>query len=63
MSVNENLTDSGTWISLAATPEDKALLTAIAKRDGNSSQSATVRRLIREEAARRGIVTEPAPTA
>ena len=59
MSVNEpKITESGNFITLAATPEDKALLAAIAKQDGNSSQSAVVRRLIREEAKRRSITGE-----
>lgn len=57
MSVTEpKITDSGNWITLAATPQDKLLLAEIAKQDGNASQSATVRRLIRQEAQRRGIV-------
>lgn len=62
MSVNEpNITDSGAWISLSATPQDKLLLAEIAKQDGNASQSATVRRLIRQEAQRRGIVVDSEP--
>ncbi len=59
MSVIEpKITESGNFITLAATPEDKALLAAIAKQDGNASQSATVRKLIRDEAKRRGIEAE-----
>lgn len=63
MSVTEpKITDSGNFITLAATPEDKAYLAAIARQDGNASQSATVRRLIRQEAARRGITVDEQPT-
>lgn len=50
------------WIALAATKHDIALLTAISKLDGDAGKSATVRRLIREEARRRQIdVTETEP--
>lgn len=62
MSVNEPTTLT-TWISLAATPEDKQLLERLAKRGGNMSQSAMVRRLIRQEAARRGVVAPDADAA
>ena len=59
MSVSQpNITDSGAWISLSATPEDKVLLAEIAKQDGNASQSATIRKLIRDEAKRRGIAVD-----
>lgn len=54
MSVNE--TELTKWISLAATPMDKALLSEIARRNGRASESATIRRLIQEEAKRQGIV-------
>lgn len=47
-----SLTES---IRFVATGQDKALLDAIAEKDGNSSMSATIRRLIRNEAIRRGI--------
>ncbi len=47
------------WIRLVATPTDKALLEAItnqiAREDGDANMSATVRRLIWQEAKRRGI--------
>ena len=56
--IEPKITESGNFITLAATPEDKALLAAIAKQDGNASQSATVRKLIRDEAKRRGIEAE-----
>lgn len=65
MSVNEPTTLT-TWISLAATQEDKQLLERLAKQDGNMSQSAMVRRLIRAEALRRGLLVqdnEPLPTS
>ena len=65
MSANEPTTLT-TWISLAATPEDKQLLERLAKRGGNMSQSAMVRRLIREEAIRCGLLVqdnEPLPTS
>jgi hypothetical protein len=48
-----------TWITLGATPHDKVLLDRIATQDGESSMSAVVRRLIRQEAARRGIAVDP----
>lgn len=48
------------WIALVATEDDLTMLNAIAKQDGDAGKSATVRRLIREEARRRQIeVTEP----
>lgn len=43
------------WIRLVATPEDKALLKAIQEANGDEAFSATVRNLIREEAARRNL--------
>lgn len=62
MSVNEpnGLT---TFINVAATPADKQLLELLARQDGNMSQSAMVRRLIRQEAARRGAVAPDADAA
>ena len=48
------------WIRLVATEQDKRLLRAISRRNGDAGFSATVRRLIREEALRLGIVeSEP----
>ncbi len=44
------------WIRLVATEQDKRLLRAISRRNGDAGFSATVRRLIREEALRLGIV-------
>ncbi len=44
------------WIRLVATPQDKELLRQIAAQDGDPGQSATVRRLIRDEARRRGLI-------
>lgn len=43
-------------IRFIATELDKTLLEAIAKLDGDAGMSATIRRLIRNEAERRGIV-------
>ncbi len=48
------------WIRLVATEQDKRLLRAISRRNGDAGFSATVRRLIREEALRLGLV-EPEP--
>lgn len=42
-------------IRFMATETDKLLLSAIARQDGDTSMSATIRRLIRNEAVRRGI--------
>lgn len=42
-------------IRFIATELDRSLLKAIAIQDGDSSMSATIRRLIRQEAERRGI--------
>ena len=53
MSTNEPKTE---WIRLVASPTDKALLEAIAADNGDDSISAAVRRLIRQEAKRIGIV-------
>ena len=43
------------WIRLVATERDRRLLDEISRRNGDAGFSATVRRLIREEAARLGI--------
>ena len=43
------------WIRLVASPTDRALLTAITLHAGDDSMSATIRRLIRQEARRQGI--------
>lgn len=56
-----HLTES---VRFVATEQDKALLDQIAKQDGNTSMSAIIRRLIRQEAERRGIAQptcEPVP--
>ena len=53
MSTNEPKTE---WIRLVASPTDKALLEAIAADNGDDSISAAVRRLIRQEAKRIGVV-------
>lgn len=45
-------------IRFIATELDRSLLKAIAIQDGDSSMSATIRRLIRQEADRRGIKAE-----
>lgn len=45
-------------IRFIATELDRSLLKAIAMQDGDSSMSATIRRLIRQEAERRGIRTK-----
>lgn len=55
------ITKSGETIRLVCTHDDKALLVAIARQDGDTSQSATVRRLIAQEAQRRGIVVDNEP--
>jgi len=47
------------WIALAATEQDKDLLRRIAELDGSPGASATVRRLIRDEARRRGLLPAP----
>lgn len=43
------------WIRLVATEQDRQLLEQISNRNGDAGFSATVRRLIREEANRLGI--------
>jgi hypothetical protein len=43
------------WIRLVASPTDRALLTAITLHAGDDNMSATIRRLIRQEARRQGI--------
>lgn len=53
MSVNEPKTE---WIRLVASPTDKATLEAISAQSGDDNMSATVRRLIRQEARRMGIM-------
>lgn len=59
MSVTEpKITESGNFITLAATPDDKLLLFKLAKRNGDMSQSAMVRKLIRDEAIRQGITLD-----
>ena len=59
MSVTEpKITEGGNFITLAATADDKLLLFKLAKRNGDMSQSAMVRKLIRDEAARQGITLE-----
>ncbi len=42
-------------------PGDRAILEAIAKEDSSRSMGATLRRLIREEARRRGLEPQNAP--
>lgn len=56
MSANEPMT----WVSMQVTPADKALLGELTKQDAQetgmvANQSATLRRLIRQEARRRGL--------
>jgi hypothetical protein len=46
------------WVSAAVTPQDKELLRRIAHIYGSSGESATMRRLIREEARRRGLLVD-----
>lgn len=46
-------------IRLMMTQQDKAILEEIARRDGDAGMSATIRRLIRQESERRGIVSQP----
>ena len=48
-------------IRFMATERDIALLDRIAHQDGDAGMSATIRRLIREEAKRRGIETVSQP--
>lgn len=47
-------------IRFIATEVDKQLLATIAQQDGHSSVSALIRRLIRQEAERRGIQVQQA---
>lgn len=56
MSMNEPKTE---WIRLVASPTDKALLETITQRSGDDNLSATVRRLIRQEAMRLGLAPAP----
>lgn len=49
------------WIQAWATEREKELLRRIAEADGDANMSATVRRLIRDEAQRKGITVPPAP--
>lgn len=44
-----------TFIQFKASQEDKRLLALIARADGDTGMSATMRRLIRNEAKQRGI--------
>ncbi len=65
MSSNEPKTE---WIRLVASPTDKAMLEAITVQSGDDNLSATVRRLIRQEARRLGVAihsvaSEPAEVA
>lgn len=46
-------------IVIVATDEDKAALQALMQADGSASMSATVRKLIRQEAKRMGFVFAP----
>lgn len=52
MSMNEPKTE---WIRLVASPTDKAYLEAITAANGDDNMSATVRRMIRQEAKRLGL--------
>lgn len=63
MSTNEPKTE---WIRLVASPTDKATLEAITAHNGDDTLSATVRRLIRQEGKRIGLVkadSDAAPAA
>lgn len=46
-------------IVVVATEEDRALLNLLMELDGSASMSATMRRLIRQEAKRRGVLNHP----
>ncbi len=46
------------WIRLVATPTDHRILKAITVATGDDNMSSTVRRLIREEAARLGLLPQ-----
>lgn len=56
MSMSKSMT---AWIRLVATEQDRALLEQISTRNGDAGFSATVRRLIRDEAQRLGIDAAP----
>lgn len=61
MGVNEPTAGLNNWISASITDQDKAMLAAITRLDSQETgtadnQSATIRRLIRQEARRRKIV-------
>jgi hypothetical protein len=56
MSMTKSMT---AWIRLVATEQDRQLLAEISRRNGDAGFSATVRRLIRDEAHRLGIVEQP----
>jgi hypothetical protein len=43
------------WIRLLATSRDRALLAELSRRNGDAGLSATVRRLIRQEAERQNL--------
>lgn len=47
------------WVRCLVSPQDKAILRELAQRNGSASESATIRRLIREEAQRLGVSEEP----
>lgn len=58
MSINEPKTE---WLRLVTTPTSKALLeritSEIVREEGDGNTSSTIRRLIWQEAKRRGLVT------
>jgi len=43
------------FVRIRLNPKDKAQLRILAEQDGDAGMSATLRRLIRQEAARRGL--------
>lgn len=45
-------------MTLLVTPLDRMLLNRIGEQDGDAAMSATIRKLIRQEAERRGITNE-----
>ena len=47
-----------TFIQFQASKEEKQLLTQLAERNGRASISATLRRLIRDEATRYGVISQ-----
>lgn len=59
MSANEPKTE---WIRLVASPTDKAMLESVSAYSGDDNMSATVRRLIRQEAMRLGLAMPATPT-